>query len=425
MKRIIVFSLAAGLLLTPSARPQTLTKLADLQNAQGKAPWSTLVQGSDGNLYGTTMGGGAGYGTIFEVSPGGALRRLAAFSRTNGAYPYEGLVQAGDGSYYGTTQSGGDHGLGTLFRLTRERVLVTVVNFSGETGGSSFGHLLAGAEGNLYGTTSSQGGPGVSYFGTVFELASQGSLKTLAAFNGTNGSAPWAGVVRDGVGNLYGTTAAGPSSGSGSRGQGTVFKLAPDGTLSTLAIFGGTNGGSPESGLVLAKDGDLYGTTVGGGKFGFGTVFRVTPAGELTTLVDFDRTNGAYLYSGLIQATDGNFYGTTSEGGDLSLNGGRGDGTAFKMTPDGVLATMVKFNGANGAGPVRGLLQARDGNLYGTTAGGGLDNAGRYLKNHRVEPAAQHRIHNAPGRLRSSHGRPSPAGRIACSTGMTCRAGAG
>jgi len=204
--------------------------------------------------------------------------------------------------------------------------------------------------------------------------SSVGTLNVLFDFNSSNngGVSPEGALVLGKDGNFYGTARLG-----GSANNGTVFKVTPSGVLTTLASFTGVNGASPYGRLVQGSDGNFYGTTYGGGSSNLGTIFRVTPAGVLTSLVSFNGTNGSIPYAGLIQASDGNFYGTTFAGGSIRKTS---DGTVFKMTPAGVLTSLISFNGTNGNGPYGGLVQASDGNFYGTTFAGGSSNRGTVFK---------------------------------------------
>jgi len=199
------------------------------------------------------------------------------------------------------------------------------------------------------------------------------AFTTLASFNGTGGANPYAGLVQATNGDLYGTTEAG-----GANGYGTVFKITPSGTLTTLYSFcsqsGCPDGSYPGGGLVQATNRDLYGTTYSGGANGGGTIFKITPSGTLTTLYSFCSqsgcTDGEHSRAGLVQATDGDLYGTTVNGG------ANGDGTIFKITPSGTLTTLYSFCSQSGCTdgeiPLAGLVQATDGDLYGTTEVGGL-----------------------------------------------------
>ncbi|HXR47277.1 MAG TPA: choice-of-anchor tandem repeat GloVer-containing protein [Candidatus Limnocylindrales bacterium] len=346
-------------------------------------PSAALVQGSDGNLYGTTGYGGANNeGTVIQVTTNGTLTTLVSFNGTNGSYPFAGLVQGNDDNFYGTTEYGGTNGNhGTVFQMTPAGALTTLVSFNGTNGSYPTAALVQGSDGNFYGTTQSGGASGM---GTVFEMTSSGVLTTLVSFNNTDGSVPLAGLVQGTNGNFYGTTfQGGDLSIDGlfnNSGAGTVFEMTPAGVLTTLVVFNGYDGANPAGGLVQGTNGNLYGTTSIGGNvslnagWGFGTVFKMTPGGAMTTLVSFNLTNGYNPTAGLVQGSDGNFYGTTDGGG------AGGCGTVFKMTPAGVLTTLVSFNGTNGNNPQATLVQGSDGNLYGTTEYGGANGLGTVLQ---------------------------------------------
>ena len=280
-----------------------------------------------------TRKGASWLGTVFQVTTNGTLTSLVSFNGTNGAYPESGLVLGSDGDFYGTTAYGGP----SYRRSMGSPILVP---------------------------------------GTIFKISVSGDLTTLASFNRTNGASPSGRLVLGIDGNFYGTTVAG-----GPTEVGTVFQMNPDGTLNTLLSFNGTNGANPYGGMVQGTDGDLYGTTAHGGANGYGTVFRVKPDGTLTTLFSFNGTNGAYPFAGLIQGSGGILYGSTQYGGsgyDGSIN--TGYGTVLGITTNGVLVTLGLFNGTNGAHPVTGLVQGSDGNLYGTTSGGGSHGAGNIYR---------------------------------------------
>ena len=223
------------------------------------------------------------------------------------------------------------------------------------------GGLILGPDGNFYGTTRNGGS---SNDGTIFRMTPDGVLTSLFAFNGTNGSAPRAGLALGKDGDFYGTTTFG-----GSSFFGTIFRFSTNGTLTTLASFDGTNGGNPQCQLVMDSSGNFYGTVPEQGPDGFGTVFRLATNDVLTTLVSFNADNGANPEDGLTLANDGNLYGTTVAGGST------GAGTVFRVTPEGVLTTLFTFNDTNGPNP-NGLLLANDGTFYGTTAFGGTNSFG-------------------------------------------------
>jgi uncharacterized repeat protein (TIGR03803 family) len=366
---------------------QTLTTLYTFCSqsgcTDGANPYAELVQATNGDLYGTTQGGGTnlGYGTVFKITPGGTLTTLYSFcSQTNctdGARPYAGLVQAANGNFYGTTYSGGTNGGGTVFKITQGGTLTTLYSFCSQTnctdGDGPYAGLVQAANGDLYGTTN---GGGTSGLGTVFKITPGGTLTTLYSFCSqsgcTDGAVPDAGLVQAANGNFYGTTYYG-----GTNKRGTVFKITPGGTLTTLYSFCSqtncTDGADPTAGLVQATNGDLYGTAQEGGANGYGTVFKITPTGTLTTLHRFNGTDGATPYAGLVQAADGDFYGTT---GGSGINN---DGTVFRITPGGTLTTLYSFF-TDGQYPYAGLVQDTNGDFYGTTLKGGANDGGTVFR---------------------------------------------
>ena len=287
----------------------TLTPLYSFTGTltSGEYPSSPLIQASDGILYGTTLEGGAyGYGTVFQVTTNGTRITLHSFNGgATGAYLYAGLVQGQDGNLYGTTLEGGAYGYGTVFRITTNGALTTLASFNGTSGNYSVGGLVQGTDGNFYGTTEYGGSFG---YGNVFKVSPRGVLTNLYSFNYTNGGYPLCALIQGTDGNFYGTTADG-----GTNDWGTVFKITPSGQFTTLASFDGFDGGNPVAGLVQDASGNFYGTTCGGGANFSGSIFGMTPDGTLTTLYSF--TCGANPFGGLTLGTDGNFYGTTLYGG--------------------------------------------------------------------------------------------------------------
>ncbi len=378
---ILVICMAAAV-AAPAQNFTTLYRFCSLTKncTDGTDPSAGLIQATDGNFYGTTNGGGANgdNGTVFRITPDGALTTLHSFAGTDGALPY-GLIQATDGNFYGTTVGGGANGDGTVFRITPDGTLTTLHSFAGTDGAYLRAGLIQATDGNFYGTTV---GGGANGDGTVFRITPDGTLTTLHSFAGTDGASPYAGLIQATDGNFYGTTTYGGISNSCKdvtfSGCGTVFRITLDGTLTTLHSFCSltncTDGTEPLAGLIQATDGNFYGTTTYGGETnsckdvtssGCGTVFRITPDGTLTTLHSFDITDGDFPYAGPIQAIDGNFYGTT-------LGGGANPdyGTIFEITPAGMLGTLYNFGPyCCGVGPSTGLIQATDGRFYGTTGG--------------------------------------------------------
>jgi uncharacterized repeat protein (TIGR03803 family) len=354
----VVSSSSAVLTVLPVNPPGTsLTSIRSFSS--GTTPFNPhagVVQGTDGNFYGTTVDGGAGlYGTAFKLLASGAVTVLHSFTNgVDGANPFAGVIQATDGKFYGASLEGIGASFGTLFRMTTSGALTPLYGFGGGTdGGNPLASLVQGSDGNLYGTASTGGSNGV---GTVFSLSTNGLFTPLWSFNATNGSYPAAPLVQGRDGKLYGTTAAG-----GAQDLGTVFSLTTNGMFNSLVSFDSTRGAYPSNGLVQATDGAFYGTAVSGGtNGGWGTVFRLAADGTLSTLHSFNYEDGAYPVGGLVQATDGNLYGTTSQGGI------GGQGTVFQITTNGLLTTLIWFNGPNGANPQGALIQARDGSFYGT-----------------------------------------------------------
>ena len=353
-------AVTSGLYMITSSAVPGLNVRYDFTSANnGGINPDVLVQGNDGNFYGTTVhGGNANLGTIFKITSTGVLTTLVSFNGVNGSGPST-LIQGSDGNFFGTTRFGGSFNDGTIFMITPTGVLTTLVSFTGANGAQPVAALVQGSDGNFYGTTDWGGSANL---GTAFKVTPDGILTTFGSFNGTNGGNPVASLVQGRDGNFYGTTLG--------AGSGTIFKMTPAGALTTLVSFSGGMGAYPYAGLVQGSDGNFYGTTLAGGSGGAGTVFKVTPAGVLTTLVSFNGANGASPEADLMRGGDGNFYGTTSSGGSSN------DGTAFKMTPAGVLTTLVSFDGANGENPLKRLVQGSDGNFYGAALNGGINNSG-------------------------------------------------
>jgi uncharacterized repeat protein (TIGR03803 family) len=392
-------------LMTAIASPaQSFTTLHSFDYTDGFAPWAALVQGTDGSLYGTTYFGantffppcGSGCGTVFKITPSGTLTTLYSFCPSDncntGSSPMAALVQVANGDFYGTTAPAGDPSGGTVFKIAPDGTLTVLYTFCSQRsctdGSGPSGALVQAANRNFYGTTSQGGATSINCSfgcGTVFRITPSGTLTTLYTFcqqsGCPDGSAP-TGVVQAINGNFYGTTYEGGANCADSGGCGTVFKITPAGKLTTLYSFcaktGCADGGFPAAALVRANDGNFYGTTQGGGvnscgTEGCGTIFKITPAGKLTTLYSFCSQTGCpdglYPVAALVQATDGNLYGTTA-GDDVN-----GYGTVFKITPSGMLTTLYNFCSqskcTDGQSPNAGLIQSTNGIFYGTTLYGG------------------------------------------------------
>ena len=367
--------LSAALSAVQAQATAKLTTLYSFTDGDdGEIPQAALIQGSDGNFYGTTFGGGINRGgTVFRITPAGVLTTLHSFTldSADGSVPTAALVQGSDGNFYGTTDGGGPDNSGTIFRITPAGAFTILYLFTGNTdGGSTVAALVQGRDGNFYGTTSENG---VYSGGTVFRITPAGVLITLYSFTGgTDGHKPVAALIQGRDGNFYGTTSAG-----GTYGDGTVFQLTPAGVLTTLCNFtGGNDGQKPYAALIQGSNGDFYGTTVEGGADSVGTVFRITPTGALTTLHTFTGINdGGIPLAGLVEGSDGYFYGTTSNGG---ANEG---GTIFQLTPACAFTLLHNFVGAtDGEDSEATLIQGSDGNFYGTANGGGTSNDGTVFK---------------------------------------------
>ncbi len=381
------FLLCAAMVIAAPA--QTLKSLLSFDGTDGQTPMSeSLVQGLDGDLYGTTEYGGAyNNGTVFKITAAGALTTIWSFCKESGcpdgSRPTASLTLVIGGNFYGTTAAGGAHGFGSVFKITPAGVLTTIYSFcslGGCADGITPNSVVQGTDGNIYGTTvhGGTGGCGGCHGGGVFfKLTPAGVLTVLHNFctgSCTDGNNPSPGVVQGTDGNFYGTAISG-----GTTGAGTVFKLTPAGAVTTLYTFcqltGCADGINPAAPLVQGTDGNFYGTTDGDDS-NDGTVFKITSAGKLTTIHSFGTNNdGGVPLAGLIQANDGNFYGTTF----TAFHDANCCGTIFKITPAGALTTLITFTGTDGNGPY-GLVQDTGGPFYGVTYNGGTSNLGTVFR---------------------------------------------
>lgn len=334
-----IFALAMGIGVGFPGAPASAagTVLHAFQGGtDGQVPQAALIIDDAGNLYGTASGGGANYGgIIFKLAPDGTETVLYSFGAGNdGSDPVDGLTKDSAGNFYGTTQYGGR-----------------------------------------------------DFWGTIFRLAPDGTETVIHTFIGSDGAWPEGGLIEDGSGNLYGTTSSGGVNCSGF-GCGVVFKLASDGTETTLYAFEGLRDGStPQAGLLIDSAGNLYGTTRLGGEIGAhgcgiiagcGTVFRLAPDGTERVLHAFAAgSDGTEPVAGLTEDSQGNFYGTTEYGGGSGC-GGSGCGTVFRLAPDGTETVLYSFKGgSDGSNPSAGVVIDKSGNLYGTTTYGGRPSCGK------------------------------------------------
>jgi uncharacterized repeat protein (TIGR03803 family) len=340
----------------------TITTMIDFPT--GVAPQGSLLQASDGNLYGMTYCGGApGYGTIFKCSLAGVWSNIYTMGPTAiGNTPYGSVIKASDGNLYGLTKNGGANGDGSIFKyIPSTGKMSTLVNFNSVNGSTPYGDLIQGTDGNLYGMTYSGGSANE---GAIFKCSLSGTLTVLKSI----GKYPEGSIMQASDGYLYGMTQYG-----GSSGEGNIFKCSTSGAYTDIYDFSAYE--YPSGTLMQASDGNLYGTTsgvIGGGNNG--TLFRLTLSDTLTTIVNFDTTKGSNPINELMQASDGYLYGMTYAGGVYK------DGTVFRCSTTGNITFLADFNDTNGAQPYGALIQASDGNLYGMTNTGGSSNYGTLFK---------------------------------------------
>jgi uncharacterized repeat protein (TIGR03803 family) len=363
---------------------QTYNTLAAFDETNGQGSNAPLVQGSDGNFYGTTIMGGTGgdphsictksCGTVFKVTPSGQITSLYSFCSQvgcrDGVRPMTPLTLATNGNFYGTTLTGATSG--TIFEITPNGKLTTLHGFCSLTncadGSGPQGSIIQGVDGNLYGTAE-QGGTNGG--GTIFKITLAGSFSVLYNFcslaNCADGELPMGALALAPNGDIVGTTSLG-----GANRLGTVFDLSLSGQLSTLYSFpsAGVIGGNIANGVILGTDGSFYGTTFAGGKNDEGAIFRLSRSGHVRAYSFCAQqicADGAEPTSALVQGTDGNFYGTTT-GADTLI------GNIFQITPAGVFTSLYTFC-SDGATPFAGLVQGTNGNFYGVTDGGGNNSA--------------------------------------------------
>lgn len=371
---------AALALLAPAATadPSNFTVLHNFAS-QEAGPQAGLVQGADGNFYGTTVGDtiyNTSWGTVFRISPQGQFATLYSFSsyargshNTDGAFPYAPLALGSDGSFYGAASRGGAYHVGTLFNITADGVFTKLHTFTGAASGGAapLTGLVQGADGNFYGTTA---GAGLYGDGTLFQMTPDGHVTSLHSFNGTDGADPQAALVDAGDGTFLGTTVRG-----GANNDGVIYRINPNPpyVMTVLHSFTGTDGAYPQAALVRGSNGDFYGTTSDGGNTSgpnVGTVFRMSATSPytVTTLYVFNYANGHNPTAPLIQASDGNFYGTAP------------DNIIYQITPDGAFNVVHTLTSLEGRYYLNALVQGTDGLLYGTTGIGGQYGGGTVFR---------------------------------------------
>jgi len=355
-----------------SASAQTFRVIyAFTGGADGGAPQGNLVQDKMGNFYGTTYGGGAHQkGVIFKISPTGTESVLYSFDGTTDAgNPLAGLVIDPAGTLYGTAEGGEGAQLGTVFKLTQQGQFTVLHTFAGTDGESPYGGLLLDSHGDLYGTTE---GGGTNQNGTVYKIDAAGNFTTIYNFGvAPDGDEPYAGLIMDSAGNLYGTTRHG-----GTTASGTIYEIESNGSERVLASFPGGTGNNPMAPLVMDSAGNLYGTVINGGDDDCGAVFKLDTTHKLTRLYEFGGgLKGQAPFAGLVIDPSGTVYGTTFWGGAYRY------GEVYKVTSAGVASFLYSFTGIkDGTYPYAAVIRDSVGNLYGTTTAGGPGGAGTVFK---------------------------------------------
>lgn len=383
---LIGCSLILVLLSTSSAARAKIEKVlySFTGGSDGGHPNGALIEGPTGVRYGTTTYGGnfncpLGCGTIFQLDGSNVTVLYSFTGGADGAQPIDGLLLDSGGNLYGTTYTGGADNFGTVFKLTPDGVHTVLYSFTGGSDGANpNGDLVTDAQGNLYGTTIGGGtGACTGSCGVVFRLTPAGHETVLHAFTGSaaDGGNPYAGVVRDRQGNLYGTTTAG-----GSSGNGTIYQVSRRGGEVVLHHFAGSpaDGARPYDRLLLDAVDNLYGTTLTGGadtrcSGGCGTVFEIAQDGTYNLLHSFidNLKDGTNPTAGLDADAAGNLYGTTVSGGAY------GEGTLFKVTPDGDESIVYSFAGTpDGQTAQNRVMVKANGSIFGTTSMGGANNQG-------------------------------------------------
>jgi uncharacterized repeat protein (TIGR03803 family) len=337
----------------------------------GSFPEAGVIRNSAGNFYGTTTYGGTdNAGLVYKLDPAGHETVLYSFTGgADGAYPQAGVIPDSAGNLYGTTTSGGAWGWGAVYKLDTTGQETVLYSFTGGVDGSSpYAGVIRDASSNLYGTTTSGGAWGL---GTVYKLDTAGQETVLYSFSvGADGANPFAGVVRDAAGNLYGTAYIG-----GTANLGVVYKVDTAGQETVLHNFtGGSDGSQPYAGLVGDSSGNLYGTTYFGGAANAGVVYKLDTSGHETVLYTFTGgADGANPRAGAIRDSAGNLYGTTVQGGAA--------GVVYKVDPAGQETVLYSFtNGDAGGYPYSGVILDSAGNLYGTASNGGKGSNGLVFK---------------------------------------------
>ena len=364
----------------PSRAENITITIFPLSGTNGNFPRGQVMQARDGNFYGTCRNGGAttnadqfgsaGYGCVYKMTPDGTITALASFYGTNGMHPWAGLVEGDDGNLYGTTYDGGAYpgtgafggpGAGTIFRVTPTGTLTTLLSFWATNGANPVAGLTKGPDGVLYGTTRSGGSgfgdPSSSNSfgcGTLFKITTNGNFTSLYSFTcGLDGYWPFENLTLASDGNFYGLISV---DSPGLKGDSRVFRLSPDGVVTAIAPANALIGSCTGNPLIETRDGQLCGASFTGGTNQLGGVYQVSLSGAETMLTSF--TESGACFGSVVQGTDGSIYGV------------RGNATVVRIRLDGSYETLLSLSSKYF---ISGLIQGRDGNLYGT--GGGYDAA--------------------------------------------------
>lgn len=333
-----------------------------------------MLLANDGNIYFTSSAGGNGYGTVSRLAPDGTLSVVFAFVDGNDGYgPFAGLIQGTDGNLYGTTYYGGTDHQGSVFKVTLAGQFTLLHEFTSNSNDpkNPYAALVQAGDGFLYGTTRLGGSNGN---GAIFRIGTDGTFTVIHSFNGDDGSDPQGQLVVGPDGQLYGTAMLG-----GPDDRGVIYRISLAGDFQRLYAFpalGSFNaqglasndiGANPRSGLLLAADGNFYGTAYQGGQYGSGTLYRATLNGAAVDVTLVHAFKGWAFDAGFPLATPiedsaGNLYGTSEKGGYTNL------GAAWEVAPDGTVSLLHAFTGSttDGSQPYAGLLFA-SGSLYAAT----------------------------------------------------------
>jgi len=330
--------------------------------ADGSYPYAGVIRDSAGNLYGTTYGGGAGAGVVYKLDTTGQESVLHSFAAAaDGANPYAGVIRDSAGNLYGTTVNGGLPDRGVVYKVDATGHEAVLYAFTGGADGSNpYAGVIRDSAGNLYGTTE---GGGTVYSGVIYKLDTAGQETVLCNFSGVGASNPYAGVIGDSAGNLYGSTYYG-----GTAGGGVVYKLDTTGQATVLYNFpSGSNGRNTEAGVIRDSAGNLYGTTNQGGTAAYGVVYKLDTTGQATVLFSFPNpVDGSIPFNaGVVGDSAGNLYGTTANGGVANK------GVVYKLDVTGQETVLHSFTGgAGGQHSHTGVIHDAAGNFYGTAGGG-------------------------------------------------------